>query len=172
MPATLPALTDTETWPDETLDALRVAVLAEQERRWTIATAPTQAAQLADAWERATGRTDGDPWVQPTGAHDAYKHGARVTHDGHTWESLHSGNAHAPGESGWRIVPDDDPDTGEPGVAPYVQPTGAHDAYRKGDRVLWEGDVWESTMDGNVWTPSDLPSGWVKVTEAAKAAGK
>ena len=39
---------------DEELDALRVAVLTEQERRAIVATAADQIAALQDAYERAT----------------------------------------------------------------------------------------------------------------------
>ena len=46
MPATLPDLTNTETWPDDELDALRVAVAVEQERRTRVAAAPAQLADL------------------------------------------------------------------------------------------------------------------------------
>ena len=46
MPATLPDLTDAETWPDVDLDALRVTVLTEQERRARVDAAPTQVADL------------------------------------------------------------------------------------------------------------------------------
>ena len=44
--ATIPDLTDAETWTDDELDALRVAVLTEQERRTRFAAAPTQLADL------------------------------------------------------------------------------------------------------------------------------
>lgn len=44
--ATIPDLTDAETWVDGDLDALRVAVLAEQERRTRVAAAPMQLADL------------------------------------------------------------------------------------------------------------------------------
>ena len=46
MPATIPDLTGSETWPDDDLDHLRVAVLAEQERRTRVAAAPAQLADL------------------------------------------------------------------------------------------------------------------------------
>ena len=39
---------------DESLDALRIAVLSEQERRIIVATAAEQIAALQDAYERAT----------------------------------------------------------------------------------------------------------------------
>ena len=44
--ATIPDLTDAEAWTDDDLDALRVAVLAEQERRTRVAAAPVQLADL------------------------------------------------------------------------------------------------------------------------------
>lgn len=46
MPATLPDLTDDETWPDDDLDVLRVAVATEQERRARVTAAPMQLADL------------------------------------------------------------------------------------------------------------------------------
>lgn len=45
-------------------------------------------------------------------------------------------------------------------VKDFVQPTGAHDAYNKGDKVLFDGKVYVSTIDGNVWSPSVYPNGW------------
>ena len=46
---------------------------------------------------------------------------------------------------------------------PFVQPTGAADAYSKGDRVTFEGAVWGSVIDANVWSPSAYPAGWKAV---------
>jgi hypothetical protein len=44
--------------------------------------------------------------------------------------------------------------------AEWVQPVGASDAYNTGDRVTFEGQVYESTIDANVWSPTDYPQGW------------
>ena len=44
--ATIPDLTNTETWPDGDLDRLRVAVATEQERRARVTAAPMQLADL------------------------------------------------------------------------------------------------------------------------------
>lgn len=42
----------------------------------------------------------------------------------------------------------------EPGEIPeWKQPTGAQDAYSKGDQVRHTGKVWESLVDANVWEP-------------------
>ena len=43
-------------------------------------------------------------WVQPTGAHDAYATGAKVTHDGKHWVSDVDNNTWAPGTYGWTEV--------------------------------------------------------------------
>lgn len=56
---------------------------------------------------------------------------------------------------------------GEPGEVPvWVQPTGAQDAYNTGDRVRYpeaSSPVYESLIDGNVWSPADYPDGWTEV---------
>ena len=36
----------------------------------------------------------------------------------------------------------------------WVQPTGAHDAYNKGDKVSHNEKHWASDVDANVWEPS------------------
>ena len=50
----------------------------------------------------------------------------------------------------------------------WRQPTGAQDAYNAGDRVWYpdEGDViYESLIDGNVWSPESYPDGWEVIEE-------
>ncbi len=49
------------------------------------------------------------------------------------------------------------------GYDEFVQPTGAHDAYKKGDRVVYNGKVYESTIDANVYAPDAYPAGWTEV---------
>lgn len=47
-------------------------------------------------------------------------------------------------------------------VAPWVQPLGAQDAYRLGERVTHNGQTWENTgSDANVWEPGVF--GWTVV---------
>ena len=47
----------------------------------------------------------------------------------------------------------------------YVQPTGAHDAYKIGDKITFEGDKYECLMDNCVWSPIEYPNAWKKVEE-------
>jgi hypothetical protein len=92
--------------------------------------------------------------------------GTRRTYDGVTYECL---QAHVTQEDWtppatpalWSVVAE------EPGdeVLPWAQPTGAHDAYHLGDRVTYQGWIWECTAtDGggnNVWAPGVY--GWTKI---------
>jgi hypothetical protein len=47
-------------------------------------------------------------------------------------------------------------------TSPWTQPTGAQDAYSKGDEVLFSGKIYRSVIDSNVWAP-DI-TGWVVQT--------
>lgn len=49
-------------------------------------------------------------------------------------------------------------------ISVWVQPTGAHDAYQKGDKVHFptiNDQVYESLIDANIWSPTVY--GWVKI---------
>lgn len=52
----------------------------------------------------------------------------------------------------------------KPGEIPvWKQPTGAQDAYNKGDKVHYpdsDSPVYVSTIDNNVWSPDAYPQGW------------
>lgn len=50
------------------------------------------------------------------------------------------------------------------GYPVWSQPTGAHDAYNTGDIVNYNGTLYESTIDGNTWSPDEYLAGW-KVVE-------
>lgn len=55
-------------------------------------------------WAVVIDSDDPQPWKQPTGAHDAYNTGDRVTYDGFTWQSTIDANVWAPGVAGWDKV--------------------------------------------------------------------
>lgn len=52
-----PDLTDTDTWTDEDVDALRLAAIREQERRRNQADIPRQVADLAQKYKDGGGDT-------------------------------------------------------------------------------------------------------------------
>ena len=53
----------------------------------------------------------------------------------------------------------------ESGYPVWSQPTGAHDAYNTGDIVNYNGTLYKSLMDGNVWSPEAYPQGWEVYSE-------
>lgn len=58
-----------------------------------------------------------------------------------------------------------DPETG---YDVWQQPSGSHDAYNVGDRVLYPdvaGQVYESIINGNTWSPDAYPNGWKLIEE-------
>ena len=46
----------------------------------------------------------------------------------------------------------------------WVQPTGAQDAYAKGDKVSHNSKHWISEVDGNVWEPGIYGNLWSEVS--------
>ena len=104
-------------------------------------------------------------WAQPSGAHDAYNKGDVVNYKGALYESLVDGNVWSPEvyAAAWKKIQDGG--GGEPGgdIPEWVQPTGSHDAYKKGDLVRYNGKIYRSLIDGNVWAPDAYPQGWEEV---------
>lgn len=109
-------------------------------------------------------------WAQPSGAHDAYSKGDVVNYNGTIYESVIDGNVWSPDvyPAGWKTVsdgavspePSPDPDPGATEYPDWVQPSGAHDAYNTGDIVRYNGVLYRSKIDGNVWSPDAYPAGW------------
>lgn len=50
------------------------------------------------------------------------------------------------------------------GYPVWTQPTGAHDAYNKGDIVSYNDKLYRSLIDGNVYSPDAYPAGWEEYT--------
>ena len=60
------------------------------------------------------------------------------------------------------IVKDDD---GEQVDIPEWEQPGSTNPYMKGDKVKFEGKIYQSLIDNNVWSPAAYPQGWEEVTE-------
>lgn len=75
-------------------------------------------------------------------------------------------------EAGDDVEPGEDPGPEEPDAPSYpewVQPLGAgvpgFSPYSMGDRVMYNGKVYESTINNNVWSPDAYPAGWKEIIE-------
>ena len=124
-------------------------------------------------------------WTQPLCAVDAYNLGDIVSYNGKLYKSIINANVWSPDAypAGWEEYTEStgggdsgetgggDSGTTEPETPPtetipdFVQPTGAHDAYKKGDKVKFEGKIYESLIDANTYSPSAYPAGWKEVTK-------
>ena len=117
-------------------------------------------------------------WSQPSGAHDAYNQGDVVNYNGTLYQSTINGNVWAPDvyPAGWTVYeaatepeepePEPEPDPEEPTTYPeWVQPTGSHDAYNTGDIVDYNGTLYRSLIDGNVWSPEEYAAAWEEVSD-------
>lgn len=52
------------------------------------------------------------------------------------------------------------------GYPVWSQPSGSHDAYNTGDIVNYNGTLYISLIDGNVWSPDTYPAGWQVYSES------
>lgn len=48
----------------------------------------------------------------------------------------------------------------------YKQPTGAHDSFKSGDKVTFNGKKYICKLDNCVWSPETYPQGWEEVIES------
>ena len=48
---------------------------------------------------------------------------------------------------------------------PWEQPDSTN-PYMKGDKVLYNGKVYESLIDNNVWSPDGYPAGWKEIGDS------
>lgn len=53
------------------------------------------------------------------------------------------------------LIPSDDPED----IPDWEQP-GSTNPYMMGDKVRYEGHVYESVIDNNIWSPAGYPAGW------------
>lgn len=53
----------------------------------------------------------------------------------------------------------------DPEVIPDWEQPDSTNAYMKGDKVRFNGKVYESVIDNNVWSPAAYPAGWKEVEE-------
>lgn len=91
-----------------------------------------------------------------------YAKGFRVRYDGklNRCEQAHTSQV------GWEppMVPALWTEVPRPGEIPvWKQPSGVQDAYNKGDKAHYptkDDPVYESVIDGNIWSPDAYPAGW------------
>lgn len=126
------------------------------------------ASKQAEYKEKIGGLDDGvayyipDIFAEWSGNSVEYKKDERVTYNGVLYKVI---TAHTSQES-W--TPADAPSlfakvlTSSESILDWEQPS-AENAYMKGDKVRFNGKVYESLIDNNVWSPDAYPQGWKEV---------
>lgn len=96
----------------------------------------------------------------------SYKIGDVVRYKGGVWRALSNSIAqeiYPPDNytAGWKRIGEPD----ESGIYPWSQPLGATDAYQVGDKISYNGHVYECILANNVWAPDAYPPGWKLLDE-------
>lgn len=140
--------------------------------------------EVATEEEAKTDAAKVPEWQDPGTDHSRmYHYGDVVRYEGKLVRSTHQGlNSWAPGTLGfdgriWEILETtDEPETPEtsneadtsetseqPAAPDFKQPTGSHDVYKQGDKVTFNGEVYESLINTNAYSPEAYPQGWKKL---------
>lgn len=94
------------------------------------------------------------------GAHGTYTKDDKVKFEGILYKCLQTHTSQA----GWTpiaapslwakvLIPDAN-------VIPEWEQPDSTNAYMRGDKVMFNGQVYESAIDNNVWSPAVYPAGW------------
>lgn len=94
---------------------------------------------------------------------DQYLADARVNYEGILYKCLQT---HTPQQnwdplsapSLWAkvLIPDAN-------VIPEWEQPNSTNPYMKGDKVTFDGKVYESAIDNNIWSPATYPAGWTEI---------
>lgn len=130
---------------------------------WTPSRAPSLFAEVLTS-------ESGEPqeWVKPSST-NPYLTGDKVIYNGLVYESLIDNNVWSPDEypDGWQLIsepvePDEPTEPDAPTIPEWQQPD-ATNAYQIGDRVMFNGNIYESVIANNVWSPETYPAGWTLI---------
>ena len=94
-------------------------------------------------------------WIQPDST-NGYSRGDKVYHNNILWTSTADNNVWEPGAVGapWTSGEEEETPTEEPSseIPEWSQPDSTN-PYNTGDQVMYNGSVYESTINNNVWAP-------------------
>ena len=94
---------------------------------------------------------------------EAYEKDQRVNYEGILYKCL---QAHT-SQDGWTptaapslwakvLIPDEN-------VIPEWEQPDSTNPYMKGDKVIFDNQVYESAIDNNIWSPAAYPAGWILI---------
>ena len=111
------------------------------------------------------------PELYPTWSDtDTYKKDERIQYNNVLYKCLQDHTAQTTwtpeaAVSLWaKVLVEKDENGEQTSIREWEQPESTN-SYNKGDKVKFNGKIYESNIDGNVWSPSAYPAGWKEVTE-------
>lgn len=138
---------------------------AELAKRQTEDVFRQQLADMQEQYVEAFGdpHEHGETWEPQPYPLTAYRIGGVVFRPGGTyWRSLIPGNQFSPDDRGWRQINKD------LSPRPFVKPEYDHDGYRRGERAISGGILFEANRDFVMETPTRQSEEWTEVVEDAE----
>ena len=93
----------------------------------------------------------------------SYEMNQKVSYNEEIYVSLVTNNTTIPTDaSSWQLFSSENilsPEEETDNIPEWTQPD-ATSAYSIGDKVIFNGTIYESLIDGNVWSPLEYPAGW------------
>lgn len=119
--------------------------------------------QSDNVWEPGI---EGTPWEEYIANWEngvAYAINQKVQLENIIYISLIENNTTVPSEisEDWKVYTEETEDSS---IKEWTQ-VDSTNAYSIGDRVLFNGVIYESLIDNNVWSPTDYPAGWSEIIE-------
>lgn len=127
-----------------------------------------------NVWEPGSLNSPWKEYIMPWENGIAFALNQKVSYDGEIYISLIEKNTFIPTDtSAWILFveteessPSEDltDEIVKEEILEWVQPD-SESAYSIGDKVSYEGKIYESLIDNNVWSPVDYPAGWSEIIE-------
>ena len=93
----------------------------------------------------------------------SYEMNQKVSYNEEIYVSLVTNNTTIPTDaSSWQLFSSESilsPEEETDNIPEWTQPDSTS-AYSIGDKVIFNGTIYESLIDGNVWSPLEYPAGW------------
>lgn len=151
-------LSNADVWTDDDLDSLRIAVLTEQERRWTLRTGRERFAQEAERFAEAVATEPPIDWIEGT----VIGPGQTVTEDGVEWRNT---------SGAWLSVPPSTYPLGYQRTKAPADPVAlfkAGEEVQPGDLRTYNGITYQCLQPHTTadhWTPDVAVSLWTVAVE-------
>lgn len=119
-----------------------------------------------NVWEPDTVNAPWEEYIPVWENGVSYEMNQKVSYNEEIYVSLVTNNITVPTDSSsWQLFSSENiltPEEETDNIPEWAQPD-ATSAYSIGDKIIFNGVIYESLIDGNVWSPEAYPAGWATV---------